>query len=239
MSPQGPPRLDWIADFALRISFGEHIDAEVSRRVAQAYAALSNPRTSGNRSDIPGIAAITPAYTSLLLKFAPDFDPLVSEARVRDAISHSDVTGSVSTRTIAIPVCYHEDLAVDLSDCAASANMSREQFVERHAAAEYSVAFLGFTPGFAYLLGLPTELAIPRLDSPRPSVAPGSVAIGAEQAGIYPFASPGGWRIVGRTPLRMFDARRNPPARLAIGDQVRFRPISRDEFDQWEDRDVP
>jgi inhibitor of KinA len=128
-------------------------------------------------------------------------------------------------RTVEIPVRYGGDFGPDLAGVARHAGISPERVVELHSSALYLVHFLGFSPGFPYLGGLPPELATPRLEVPRRLAPAGSVAIGGSHAGIYPMDSPGGWRIVGRTPLRLFDDAATPPALLAMGDHVRFVPI--------------
>jgi KipI family sensor histidine kinase inhibitor len=132
---------------------------------------------------------------------------------------------------VEIPVCYEgEDNAPDLADVARRAGLGIEETIRRHAEPVYRVRFLGFMPGFPYLDGLDPALAAPRLDTPRTRVPAGSVAIGGIHAGIYPFATPGGWRIVGRTPLRLYDPVRDARALLGIGDRVRFVPISSAEL---------
>ncbi len=128
-------------------------------------------------------------------------------------------------RTVEIPVVYGGESGPDLEDVARYAGMAPERVVELHASAQYLVYFLGFSPGFPYLGGLPAALAVPRLEAPRTRVPAGSVAIGGGQTGIYPVESPGGWRIIGRTPLLMFDSRQDPPALLAMGDRLRFVPV--------------
>ena len=129
-----------------------------------------------------------------------------------------------------IPVCYDLEFAIDLERVARHAQISPGEVVTLHGAAQYRVNCIGFTPGFPYLTGLPNKLATPRHAVPRKEIPAGSVAIGGAQAGIYPQKSPGGWNIIGRTPLRLFDPQRDPPALLQTGDQVRFRKITREEF---------
>jgi KipI family sensor histidine kinase inhibitor len=129
-----------------------------------------------------------------------------------------------------IPVCYGGAAGIDLAELAAERGMSPEAFAERHASVEYRVAFLGFSPGFAYLAGLPGALAAPRLPAPRVHVPWGSVAIGGPYTGIYPDSGPGGWRLIGRSPSPLFDARRDPPAVLAPGDRIRFVAIEEWKF---------
>jgi KipI family sensor histidine kinase inhibitor len=128
------------------------------------------------------------------------------------------------TRVVEMPVCYGGEFGPDLASVAEHANLTPNQVVELHASASYLVYFLGFSPGFPYLGGLPEKLTTPRLPAPRKRVAAGSVAIGGSQAGIYPIDSPGGWRIIGRTSLRLFDAEARPPALLRAGDNIRFVP---------------
>jgi len=125
-----------------------------------------------------------------------------------------------------IPVRFAPEFAPDLEDVAAGAGLSVDQAVERFSSAVFHVAFLGFAPGFPYLLGLPPELATPRLARPRTHVPAGSVGIAGSQTGIYPMASPGGWRIVGRTDLRLLDLQAVPPPLVRMGDRVRFVPVA-------------
>jgi inhibitor of KinA len=132
---------------------------------------------------------------------------------------------------VKIPVCYGGELGPDLGDVAQHCGLSPEQVVERHSGTVYTVYFIGFSPGFPYMGGLPESLATPRLKTPRTSVAAGSVGIGGSQTGLYPMQWSGGWRLLGRTPLRMFDPAANPPSRLQPGDLVKFDPIARETFD--------
>jgi len=137
---------------------------------------------------------------------------------------------SSAANVIEIPVLYGGEHGPDLESSAAELGLSPQALIERHAAGDYTVAMIGFAPGFPYLSGLDPALALPRLATPRTSVAAGSVAIGGAQTGIYPRESPGGWRLLGRTPWVLFDPRHEPPARLQPGDRVRFVAIDADEF---------
>ncbi|HJU25447.1 MAG TPA: 5-oxoprolinase subunit PxpB [Rhodanobacteraceae bacterium] len=134
-------------------------------------------------------------------------------------------------RPIEIPVCYGGEYGPDLDAVAAHAGLAPDEVVARHTAAEYTVAMIGFAPGFPYLLGLDAALAMPRRRDPRTRVPAGSVAIGGAQTGIYPHELPGGWQLIGRTPLALFDPQREPPCLLAPGDRLRFRAIRVDEFE--------
>jgi inhibitor of KinA len=136
-------------------------------------------------------------------------------------------------RTVEIPVCYGGDLGPDIDDVARQHGMSAQDVIDIHASGDYLVYMVGFMPGFAYLGGLSSRIATPRRQTPRTAVPAGSVGIGGEQTGVYPLVSPGGWNLIGRTPLRIFDIDRTDAALLATGDRVRFRPISNGEFKAW------
>jgi KipI family sensor histidine kinase inhibitor len=171
-----------------------------------------------------GILNLHPAYASVLI----DFDPrrhthLQIEALVRQCLE-TPGPPPPPPRTMEISVNFEGDHGPDLNDVARHTGLSPERVVELFSAAEYLVYFVGFATCFPYLGGLPPELATPRLSAPRKQVPEGSVAIGGSQAGVYPLASPGGWRLIGRTSLRLFDAQAEPPAMLRMGDRVRFVP---------------
>lgn len=181
---------------------------------------------------------LVPAYASLGLVVDVDADggPAVTLDAARTwleaqlaAAPGADL--AAPGRHVEIPVCYAPEFGPDLGDWAAHCGLAVEAAISRHTAGDYRVAMLGFSPGFPYLLGLDPALAMPRLATPRPQVAAGSVGIGGAQTGAYPAAGPGGWRLLGRTPLRLFDAHRTEPALLAPGDHVRFVRIDRARFD--------
>lgn len=194
-------------------------------------------------AELPAINDIAPAFTTVGVFFDParvmeatdgDGDSFeILKTRITSALrsKRGPREERVESRVIEIPVCYDREFGLDLRQLAERAGIAAADIVSRHAAATYHVRCIGFTPGFPYLSGLPPELATPRRATPRKSVPAGSLAIGGMQTGIYPLPSPGGWNIIGRTPLRMFDPARVPPALLAIGDRVRFQPITRAEFD--------
>ncbi len=193
---------------------------------------------------IPGVIELVPAYTTV----AVSFDPLQIMAagtepnQVLDWLSeriHAVVAASgdpsravtFPARVVEIPVCYDPEFALDLERVAQHAQMSPNEIIDLHSTAKYRVNCIGFTPGFPYLSGLPKKLATPRHAEPRKKIAAGSVAIGGAQTGIYPQQSPGGWNVIGRTPLAMFDPAKNPPTVLCAGDRVQFRVIPRAEFE--------
>ena len=224
MTPTELPGLRWVSDRALRVDFGEGISRERSDRVRVAVEAI--------RKGVPGSIEVTPAYATVLVTIDPlRGDPDGLEGELRRVLRECSGSAPAPGRTIEIPVCYDRELALDLEDVARLTRLDPSEVVARHAATEYELHFLGFAPGFPYLGGLDPALSTPRLDRPRTRVPAGSVAIGGAQTGVYPRSMPGGWRIVGRTPLTLFDPDREPPSLLAAGDRVRFVPIGRDRFD--------
>jgi inhibitor of KinA len=198
---------------------------------------------------IPGVIELAPAYTSVAVFFdpltlakasgTPDalFDWLAQ--RVREVVAARAGRGRrlISTRrevrVVEIPACYDSEFALDIERVAERAQISTSEVVDLHSAAEYRVSCIGFTPGFPFLSGMPKKLATPRRETPRKEIPAGSVGIGGAQTGIYPLPSPGGWNLIGRTPLKLFDPTKNPPALLQAGDRVRFRAITREEFESF------
>lgn len=219
------PVLRWASDHGLLLSYGAGIDLEAHRRVIAAAAAL-------RASPLEGLRDLHPGYCTLLITLDPlAVDPEAIEDEVRRIVGGAAAPDDEeNVRLVEVPVCYEDEFAPDLGEVARLHGMDTQTVVRLHSDAEYRVYFLGFAPGFPYLGGLPDALATPRLSTPRRRVPSGSVAIAGAQAGIYPFATPGGWRVLGRTPLRLFHSDRNPPALLAPGDAVRFSPVTAAEF---------
>ena len=180
---------------------------------------------------VAGVRNLHPAYSSLLIKFdALRMDHGELEAVLRQYLERLDEVKLPEPRRVEIPVCYGGEFGPDLAEVCNLRGMTPSQAIELHASVEYLVYFLGFVPGFAYLGDLPSELVTPRLPAPRRTVAPGTVGIAGNQTGVYPFATPGGWRLLGRTPVKMFRADRKELSLLTIGDRVRFIPIDADRF---------
>ena len=217
-----------LAEDALLLRLGEQVDATINASVHAVVTILHRQQ--------PSLECI-PAYASVLLRFDPRAwrktnaaDPHSAvERAVRVALDAGEVAQQTS-REQEIPVCYGGAHGPDLADAARHLNLSIDVVIARHAAADYRVAMIGFAPGFPYLLGLDPALAMARRCDPRQCVPAGSVAIGGVQTGIYPDELPGGWQLIGRTPLRLFDVAAAPPSLLAAGDRVRFRVIDEDEF---------
>lgn len=214
------------SDQSLMVYFGDRITPDAHRRVRALLQLLQTQPVSGVRNLHPG-------YGSILVKFDPltlTHDDL--ERTLRSYVSRLDALQLPEPRLIEIPVCYGGAFGPDLDELASSHQMSAERAIELHTSGDYLVYFIGFVPGFAYLGGLPDSLATPRLSIPRRAVPAGSVAIGGHQTGVYPIATPGGWRVIGRTPLAIFSPARAEMSRFAIGDRVRFVSIERDEFEE-------
>jgi KipI family sensor histidine kinase inhibitor len=215
-------RLIDASDRSLLLVFDEHITLPAHRDVLRLTPRLSL---------LPGVTNVHPAYASILV----DFDPLVTthwqlERAAEESYSQAEAMDLPEARTIVIPVVYGGEQGPDLEQVAALTGLAPDEVIALHSGADYIVYFLGFSPGFPYLGGMPEAIATPRLDTPRRSVPAGSVAIGGRQTGVYPMASPGGWRIIGRTPLRLFDPAADPPALLRMGDHVKFVPEARGAF---------
>jgi KipI family sensor histidine kinase inhibitor len=202
------------SDRSILVSFGDEISLAMHRQVLGLTRILQGVR---------GILNLHPAFSTVLI----DFDPrLRTHAEIQDLV-HSRLAAATheplpEPRTLEIPVCYGGEFGPDLEDVARHNSLTPAQVAERHSAAEYVVYFVGFATCFPYLGGLPAELATPRLSAPRKLVPAGSIGIAGAQTGVYPLASPGGWRLIGRTPLRLFDASAEPPALLRMGDRLHF-----------------
>jgi len=212
---------------ALVVELGDGIDPEVNSRVHWLARAIA-----GRLQD--RIIEVVPTYRSLLVRHDPLRVPRTRLAREIEALladMPADVERDAQGRTVHVPACYGGDLGPDLESVARHQGLDAAEVVAIHAAGTYQVFMLGFTPGFPYLGGMSKRIAAPRLETPRERVPAGSIGIGGEQTGIYPVESPGGWRLIARTPLRLFDPRAPSPFLLAPGDRLRFAPIGREEYD--------
>jgi len=228
--PRMSPHIVPLSDTALLLRLGDQMDAGLNARVHALAEAL---RAAG----LDGIEDIVPGYASLAVFLDPAAvdtgrtTPIKVEDWLVRALEGVDSSATrAMPREIDIPVCYGGDFGPDLDSVAHELKLTPAELIARHSSAEYQVALLGFAPGFPYLMGLDPGIAAPRLATPRAAVAAGSVGIAGAQTGIYPRESPGGWRLIGRTPLRLFDAARASPSLLAPGDRLRFVPIDTERF---------
>ncbi len=226
--PAEAARFQRASDQSLLIYFGHQISLQAHERVRRLLRLLE-------LQPIPGVRNLHPAYCSVLVRFDPlelQHDDL--EKLLKEYLDRLETIHLPKSRDVEIPVCYGGKHGPDLIDVSALHKMTPAQVIELHSSTTYVVYFLGFVPGFAYLGELPPALVTSRLASPRRSVPPGSVAIAGNQTGVYPFATPGGWRLLGRTPLSMFQLERQELSLLSIGDRVRFTPISPEQFASME-----
>jgi inhibitor of KinA len=230
MPPLEDARFQPASDQSLLVYLGETISPETHHRVLKLLRLLES-------QPIPGVRNLHPAYASLLIVF--DALQLRHEELtqiLREYLTRSQEVPLPRPRLVEIPVCYGGEFGPDLDDVARMHDLTTTQVIDRHASVTYLVYFLGFAPGFAYLGGLPESLVTPRLATPRRKVPAGSVGIAGNQTGVYPFATPGGWRLIGRTPVAMFRSDRDQMNALSIGDNVRFTPISPEQFARIADK---
>ncbi len=220
------PRIMALGDNGLTLEFGSRIDPRLNHRVLNFAASVQ-------AAAIPAVLDIVPAYCSATVYVDPLSTDMRSLADRLLALAQQRADYPVSpSKTISIPVWYGAEAGPDLEDVAAQARLPVEQVIALHLSKLYRVYMIGFTPGFPYLGTLPNRIAVPRLPTPRKTVAAGSVGIAGRQTGIYPHAGPGGWRIIGRTPIQVCHLSRPKPFLLEPGDHVQCVRIDRDEFER-------
>jgi KipI family sensor histidine kinase inhibitor len=219
-------RLHTAGENALILYVGEETSPEVSARVQAAAEAI----TQALGADL---IDLVPSYASLLIIYDPlRTDHLAVQRRVNAAIAQLNSAGEDGGTTVVLPVYYSPDSGEDLEALAASAGLSIEEVIALHSGCDYRVYAIGFAPGFAYLGEVDKRIAAPRLATPRQKVPRGAVAIADRQTAVYPAVSPGGWNLIGRCPIRMFNPENTPTMPVAVGDKVKFEPISREKFIQ-------
>lgn len=224
------PSIEPLGDSAAIVAWQLLDETAAQRAVQNAAAYLDHNR-------IDGVIAVAPAFKSLTVYY--ECGRLTwSEAEnwLSDSLRSVPITLETTRRRLEIPVCYDPEFALDLTAVADAHNLTMGDVKALHSNVDYAVQMIGFSPGFPYLAGLPSQLHTPRRASPRIHVPAGSVAIGGAQTGIYSSKSPGGWNIIGRTPVQLFDPQRDPPCLLQTGDIIRFVPITRQQFDDYRER---
>jgi len=217
-------------DAAFTVEFGNEISPEINGRVMALHATIAKAREAG---ELPGVIETVPTMRSLMVAYDPltasraDLQPRI------DGLIARGLSAGVASRRVTLPCCYDDpEFAPDLAEVAERSKMTPEQVIGRHLASAFKVYVLGFMPGLAYVAGLDRSLYLPRRSQPRVRVPRSSVAIAMDMTTIYPFESPGGWHLIGRTPLWMFDKRRDQPVFLAPGDTLSFERIDRKTFDR-------
>jgi len=225
-------KLAALGDSAVLVTLGETLDVATVGNAQSLAAALEADPLPGFLECVAANASVTVYYDPVRVvrgSGAASFERLCGWIQDKGSAAARHVREVVERRVV-IPVCYGGEGGPDLAAVAAAHGLTADAVVALHSGAEYFVSAVGFMPGFPYLGGLPDALRTPRRPTPRTRVPAGSVAIGGAQTGIYPFESPGGWNLIGRTPLRLFKPEGRPPTLLQAGDRVRFRPITPEEF---------
>jgi inhibitor of KinA len=207
------------------IEFPQTISPAINARAIALAQGITRRCGSAVRDAVVGYATVTLYFDPLVV------DATWLEAETREIAAKLEHKPEGIGRIVEVPVCYGGEFGPDLATVAQFGGCSEEDVITIHAEVTYRVYMLGFVPGFGYMASVPDRIAAPRRATPRTMVAPGSVAIAGKQTGIYPSGTPGGWNIIGRTPLKPFDASRQPPSLFRAGDSVRFKPISQREFD--------
>lgn len=211
-------------DKALCVELGDAISPEVNHRVRNLSRAVE-------RQSIPGITDLVPTYRSILVYYDPmriSYSEL--EARIRALENRLEEEIAEVPRLLEVPTVYGGDYGPDLEHVASHCGLSTGEVIGIHSGTDYLIYMMGFTPGFTYLGGMSEKIATPRLQTPRGVVPAGSVGIAGQQTGVYPAESPGGWQLIGRTPLELFDPDRDPPVAVDPGDYVRFVPVTESEY---------
>jgi inhibitor of KinA len=226
-------RIEPLGDSALIVRIVDDFTRDPEASLNAVLGALRSLEAAA----IPGVTELAPAYSTIGVFFDParieSFDIL--KTTIGNILDASSLEGEskIEAPLHEIPVCYDREFAPDIADVARAAGLDEAEVIRRHFSSAYRVNCVGFIAGFPFMSGLPAELATPRRAVPRKEVPAGSVGIGGAQTGVYPRSTPGGWNLIGRTPMRLFDIQRDPPTILQAGDRVCFREISREEFDAF------
>jgi inhibitor of KinA len=223
-----------------------HVSADAKDTAGRTLSEVLRARRAIENARIPGVTECASAYETVAVFFdafevmrngaQPDSvtDWIAEEIRKALRNSKKHAASKTGKRFMEVPICCDPEFALDLPEVARHAGIAEQEVMDLYCAAEYQVAAIGFTPGFPFLSGLPAPLRTPRRSTPRTQIPAGSVAIGGKQTGIYSLSSPGGWNVIGRTPLVLFDPGRTAPALFEPGDRLQFRPIAREEFQSWQ-----
>ncbi|MFE8699530.1 5-oxoprolinase subunit PxpB [Cytobacillus sp. FJAT-54145] len=226
-------RISPLGDRAIIIQFGEEITKEANYFVHDAAKRIQLNPFQGYIELVPAFHTLTVHYDPVLVQSNMPYLYVIQEIkkRLEGKIDNLKRNGKM----VKIPVCYEHEFAPDIDIVAKHNGLTKKEVIHLHTKNIYDVYFLGFSPGFPFLGGMDKNLSTPRKDSPRLKIPAGSVGIAGMQTGIYPIETPGGWQIIGRTPVTLFDAKLSPPSRIVAGDQVQFFEITKNDFKGWED----
>lgn len=211
-------------DSSVLIEFKKEISPEINRKITSIVQLMKEQH-------IEGVVDVIPAFCSLLVNYDPrviSYENL--KKRLTLLLKMETKTGEQRKRVYEIPVCYGGEYGPDLENIAKHAELTQEEVIQIHSSRDYLIYMLGFLPGFCYLGGLDERIHTPRLANPRIKIHAGSVGIGGSQTGIYPLDSPGGWQLMGMTPVKTYDPSREKPILVEAGDYIRFRPVDEDEY---------
>ncbi|WP_337134340.1 5-oxoprolinase subunit PxpB [Priestia megaterium] len=231
-----------LGDSALVLTFGDSIQYDIHKQIKTCKDSIElNP--------FPGFIECVPAFTNLTIFYNPlEVVAAVKKKEKKEFVSPFEVVSSIiqsklenehtekelDHRTVSIPVCYGGEYGPDLEYVARHHNLTTEEVISIHSEGEYLAYMIGFAPGFPFLGGLSERIATPRRSSPRTSIPAGSVGIAGMQTGVYPISTPGGWQLIGQTPIKLFLPEQNPPSLLQAGDIVKFKPISKEEYQEMQ-----
>jgi len=222
-----------LSDRSVLLSFGNIVDPAINERVLVLHKALSQSPFEGFVESVPAYASLAVFYDVKKIRIHTSSTAFAYvKKHLQDLLEQGTQVNDLTTRLLKIPVCYDTDLGMDITDVAKMRGLTIDEIISLHSAVIYRVYMIGFMPGFAYMGAVDEKIIAPRKERPRLLVPAGSVGIAGSQTGIYPVDSPGGWQIIGKTPLSLFDTRRADPCLLAAGDQVQFFPIDRNKFEQ-------
>ena len=229
MKEKSRPRILHAGDSCVTVEFGSSISLEINGRVQELRRLLAE-------RDLPGVRELVPTYRSLSVFFDPvEVDAGKFIPVLESLAASTNETAAPGGKVVVVPVCYGGEFGPDMANVAAHNGLSEDEVIRLHTEPDYYCYMLGFTPGFSYLGGMNEKIATPRLENPRTRIPAGSVGIAGSQTGIYPIDSPGGWQIIGRTPLKLFDPLREPPTLLDAGLWVRFESISEEAYRKIEE----
>jgi inhibitor of KinA len=217
-----------ISETSVLIEFGKEINPDVNKKVRTFCSYLDKNPFTGMMECVPAFASVSIVYNPLEMNSASPYE--VVKSILKDILSKLDFTSPDKEHIVEIPVCYGGEFGPDIEHVAEINNLTVEEIIKIHSEGRYLVYMIGFAPGFPYLGGMSEKIAAPRRETPRQVIPAGSVGIAGMQTGVYPIETPGGWQLIGRTPIKMFDLNGNPKSLLKAGDIAKFYPISYEEY---------
>ncbi|MBS4219752.1 5-oxoprolinase subunit PxpB [Bacillus sp. FJAT-49711] len=221
-----------LGDCAIMMDFGKEINLKTNKNIIDIYQSIKSRPFQGFIESVPAYTTLTVYYDPVSVGTEFPYETVKNEleqcAKNLSAIIHTN------NKIVTIPVCYEEPYAMDLDFVATYSGLTKNEIINIHSETTYHIYFLGFAPGFPFLGGMSEKITAPRRTNPRLKVPKGAVGIAGQQTGVYPFESPGGWQVIGRTPLELFNSNTMPPSLLLPGDKVRFTEISKEDFDLLE-----